>query len=63
MSDWLSELEAWEEREKDEENMARMIRELVAYIAFLEGYCSKTMLPEKARGRFQLPKDARELLR
>ena len=34
MNDWLSEIEAWEEREKDEDirRMARVIREFEAFI-------------------------------
>ena len=42
--------------------MARVIRELRGYVIFLESYCSDRMSPEKARRRFQLPPDAKELL-
>lgn len=64
---WLSEIENKLMREPcfpvwDVTRMARVIRELAGYITFLEAYCSDRMSTEKARRRFQVPDDVKELL-
>lgn len=56
MSDWLSEIEAWEKREHDEDIklMARVIRELAGHI--------KTLHQHVWVDKDKLSPDAKELL-
>ena len=51
MNDWLSEIEAWEEREHDDDirRMARVIRELAEHINFYSYYEAMDKLSDDAK--------------
>ena len=61
-NDWLSELEAWEEREKDEDirRMARVLRELAECLETFEGSLGEWSV-ESCVAFSNLSPDAQEL--
>jgi len=64
-NDWLSELEAWEEREKDEDirRMARVIREFAECLETFEGNPTSEWSVESCVAFNNLSDDAKELLK